>query len=373
MALDLSGPALLPPTGAVQNLDNPPNHNDGFVAGYTVCIFVTSVFVSLRLYAKFIFLKLPRVVDYLLFPLFGIYIAHCVFWLRMNGTTGNMVHMWNFRLGGLAPFYRNGFYGSVLYETVMMTIKPMILFEWTSIFAPSGLRNWFKWVAYTVSTINVLMYFIAIMIDSTSCHPRAAWWDLTIEGGHCINTKKLPIVTSTMNAIIDLIILLLPQNVIWRLHLSKGRKIGISLVFFVGVISVVAAVSRTVLGYTYENSDDVTYNFSRAGIFMLLEMTSAILVFTIPTTPKPMAHLAQQAGSSINRLMRSTGNGGSSGDGAFATGIAGPKADVYHNNGEPENSMPLTKIRPTKSQRAGGGVERDAESELELVMPEHLR
>jgi hypothetical protein len=63
MALELSAPAGMPPTGAVQNLDNPPNHNAGFVAGYTVCIVITTIFVSLRLYAKFVFLKLPRVVD----------------------------------------------------------------------------------------------------------------------------------------------------------------------------------------------------------------------------------------------------------------------------------------------------------------------
>ncbi|KAF2013464.1 hypothetical protein BU24DRAFT_314463, partial [Aaosphaeria arxii CBS 175.79] len=102
----LDMPAMAPPAGQTANLENPPNHNGAVVAVYTVCITIVTIFVALRVYAKFIFLRNSRIVDYLLVPTFGIFIAHCVFWLKMNSTTGQFVHMWNFRVGGLAPFYR---------------------------------------------------------------------------------------------------------------------------------------------------------------------------------------------------------------------------------------------------------------------------
>ncbi|TAQ89054.1 hypothetical protein B7494_g2623 [Chlorociboria aeruginascens] len=62
-SLDLSAAALDPPPGAVQDLDNPPNGNSTVVAVYTVCMVIATIFVALRLYAKFIFLKAPRIQD----------------------------------------------------------------------------------------------------------------------------------------------------------------------------------------------------------------------------------------------------------------------------------------------------------------------
>ncbi|KAI0889004.1 uncharacterized protein GGS22DRAFT_65983 [Annulohypoxylon maeteangense] len=340
--LDL--PAMDPPPGEVQDLNNPPNKNDVVVAVYTVCIIIVTAFVAMRLYAKFVFLKASRIEDYLLVPTFGIFIAHCVYWIKMNGTTGNFVHTWNFRVRDLAPFYENGFYGLMFYETVMMTIKPLILLEWIHIFILAGPRTAFKWTCYILGTINVLMYFIAIMIDAGSCRPRAYWWDKTIEGGTCINTIKLPIVTGTINAIIDLFILLLPQGIIWRLQMSSNKRIGVSLVFAVGVISVAAAITRTVLGYIYAESDDVAYNFSQAGVFCLVEMTAAILVFTAPTVPKPTTHLAKQATSSIDRLLRSNRSG------SFATGSVGSKSNIYQHIDEHGNEVHLVKLRSAKSK-----------------------
>lgn len=61
--IDLNAAALDPPPGVEQNLDNPPNHNNAIIAVYTVSIFFTTIFVGIRLYAKFIFLKAPRLED----------------------------------------------------------------------------------------------------------------------------------------------------------------------------------------------------------------------------------------------------------------------------------------------------------------------
>jgi hypothetical protein len=91
----------------------------------------------------------------------------------------------------------------------MMTIKPLILVEWAHIFASAGTRNVFKWRCYIVAAINILMYLVAIMIDAVSCTPREYWWDRSIPGGHCANTRQLPIVTGVLNVVINLIILVL--------------------------------------------------------------------------------------------------------------------------------------------------------------------
>ncbi|GAP87777.2 putative ribosomal protein L36e [Rosellinia necatrix] len=281
----------------------------------------------------------------------------------MIHTTGHFVHQWNFRVGGLAPFYRNGFYATILYEAVMLAIKPMILLEWIRIFASAGPRTAFNWTCYILAAINILLYLGSILTDAVSCTPREYWWDRTIEG-HCANTRDLPIVTGVLNAVIDLFILLLPQGIIWRLQMSRRKRLGVSLVFFVGIISVAAAITRTVLSFTYAESYDVTYNFSLAGTFTLVEMTFAIVVFAAPTVPKPTAYLVKQAGSSIDRLIKSNRSGVAS----FATGADNSKVNAYHSINERDPAVHLMKLRSSRSK----GSERPstgADSELELALP----
>ncbi|TGJ87739.1 hypothetical protein E0Z10_g1066 [Xylaria hypoxylon] len=364
--IDLNAPALDAPPGVKAEFDNPPNHNGAVIAIYTVSIFLTTVFVLIRLYAKFHFLKAPRLEDYLLIPTFGVYLAHCVFWLMMIHTTGHFVHIWNFRIGGLAPFYRNGFYATILYESIMLAIKPMILLEWMRIFASAGPRTAFNWTCYIVAAINILLYLGSILTDSVSCHPREYWWDQTIVGGHCADTKKLPIVTGTLNAIIDLFILLLPQGIIWRLQMSTRKRLGVSIVFLVGTISVAAAITRTVLSFSYADSDDVTYNFSLAGTFTLIEMTAAIIVFAAPTVPKPTYHLVKVAGSSVGRLIGSN----RSGSGTYASKTTASKPNAYYSIHEQgKDSAVMMKLRSSRS-KGSGRPSTGQDSELELALPE---
>ncbi|KAI0408573.1 hypothetical protein F4802DRAFT_547982 [Xylaria palmicola] len=361
--IDLNAPALEPPPGVQQNLDNPPNHNAATIAIYTIAITLTTLFVFIRLYAKFIYLKAPRLEDYLLIPLFGVYLGHCGFWLEMTHLTGHFVHQWNFRVGGLAPFYRNGFYATILYEAVMLAIKPMILFEWIRIFASAGPRTAFNWTCYVLATINILLYTGSILTDAASCMPREYWWDRTIKG-HCADTRNLPIVTGVLNAVIDLFILLLPQAIIWKLNMSRRKRWGVSLVFFVGTISVAAAITRTVLSFTYATSYDVTFNFSLAGTFTLIEMTFAIIVFAAPTVPKPTAYLVKQAGSSIDRLIKSNRSGAAS----IASSTTQSKINGYQSASEQNPSMALRKLRFSKSKgsmRPSTG----AGSQVELALP----
>ncbi|GAW22250.1 hypothetical protein ANO14919_117860 [Xylariales sp. No.14919] len=360
----LDAPAIDPPPGVTANIDDPPNHNGAVIAIYTVSIFITTIFVLIRLYAKFVFLKAPRLEDYLLIPTFGVYLGHCVFWLMMIHTTGHFVHLWDFTVGGMAPYYRNGFYATILYEAVMLAIKPMILLEWMRIFASAGPRTAFDWTCYALATINILLYLGSILTDSVSCHPREYWWDRTIEG-YCADTRKLPIVTGVLNAVIDLFILLLPQGIIWRLQMSTRKRLGVSIVFLVGTISVGAAITRTVLSFTYAGSSDVTFNFSLAGTFTLIEMTAAIVVFAAPTVPKPTYHLVKVAGSSVGRLIGSN----RSGSGAYASDTAASKANAYHSiNDQGRNSVVMMKLR---SSRSKGSVRPStgADSEAELALP----
>jgi hypothetical protein len=129
------------------------------------------------------------------------------------------------------------------------------------------------------------------------------------------------------------------------------------------------------LSFVYSESADVTFNFSKAGIFILLEMTAAILVFTIPTAPKPLTYLAKQAGSSVSRLIRLHGSDRGSGGGEpYATGSENLRPNVYQDFNNRRN--PLAKPRSVKKQwsvRSSIPVDEEAEKEMGVVKPSTSR
>lgn len=117
----------------------------------------------------------------------------------------------------------------------MLVTKPAILVEWVRIFVPRGTRNFFYWACYAALLFNVLYYIAAIISVNLACTPYRAIWDISIKG-RCINSKALITSATAINLVSDIIILLLPQKIIWGLHISTKKKFGISVAFAIGVL-----------------------------------------------------------------------------------------------------------------------------------------
>lgn len=82
---------------------------------------------------------------------------------------------------------------------------------------------------------NIGLYTSAIIVVFAGCQPLQLFWNFWVPG-HCIDRKARDIANAAFNVVMDIIILLLPQPVIWKLHMTKTRKIGICVVFSVGVL-----------------------------------------------------------------------------------------------------------------------------------------
>ncbi len=114
-------------------------------------------------------------------------------------------------------------------------MKVSILRDWARIFVPRGTRNiTFSWICYGMIGINIVYYIAAVFVSSLSCSPHERIWDKTIPG-KCIDSKIVLICSASVNVLSDLLILLLPQKVIWDLRISKKKKIGLSFFFATGL------------------------------------------------------------------------------------------------------------------------------------------
>lgn len=54
--------------------------------------------------------------------------------------------------------------------------------------------------------------------------------------GTCIDTFSLLITASTINVLSDIVMLIIPLNSVWKLHMTKKQKYGLSVVFAVGTL-----------------------------------------------------------------------------------------------------------------------------------------
>ncbi len=66
------------------------------------------------------------------------------------------------------------------------------------------------------------------------CNPREKIWDKSVPGT-CVDLPLLLIISGISNTVTDMIILVIPVKAVWNLQLVQKKKIGIILVFTIGL------------------------------------------------------------------------------------------------------------------------------------------
>ncbi|KAH8728259.1 hypothetical protein GQ44DRAFT_724771 [Phaeosphaeriaceae sp. PMI808] len=110
---------------------------------------------------------------------------------------------------------------------------------------------------------------------------------------------KVKIASACVNFISDIVILLLPQKIIWGLHMSFSKKIGVAALFAAGLLGVHACnSSKALLTYSsasicagiwihstvkFATSDDIMWNAADMGMWSIAEMTAGFFVLCLPS------------------------------------------------------------------------------------------
>lgn len=126
----------------------------------------------------------------------------------------------------LAVLLADGF----LYSTAITFVKLSALLFYNRVF-----RNvvWFRWTLWATATLVLAWWLAFVLVAIFTCIPVEKQWDTKVPG-HCVSPASTYIGTATPNVLIDLIILLLPMPVLWRLQSSGRRKLALTAVFTLG-------------------------------------------------------------------------------------------------------------------------------------------
>lgn len=79
-------------------------------------------------------------------------------------------------------------------------------------------------------------YFITVFLEALLlCNPVEFNWDKTLEGT-CANVALAYLLAGITNLLIDVIIVILPMPMLWKVKIGFSKKIGISAMFGLGAL-----------------------------------------------------------------------------------------------------------------------------------------
>ncbi|KAF2184012.1 hypothetical protein K469DRAFT_710387 [Zopfia rhizophila CBS 207.26] len=292
----LKSPALAAPSGVVANFDNPRNSFSYAFPLFLLVFILSNVVFATRMYVQLRVIRKMQVEDYVLILGWVVYafawspVAIMICFLPVG------MHQWNIRM---EQFMRHMFlYNTslIMYAVVIIFIKVNILLQYVRIFAPTGTRNFTYWASHVLIWVNAVYYLLSIFLLIFICTPRTKLWDPTIQGGHCLDWPVISTFSNVVTLISDLMIWLLPQRVIFSLQLSRSRKIGLSLLFTIGIFACISASVR--LHYHFEllrDRSDTTFLLSRICFCGTTELTAGFLVACMTAAPMMFNHIRKQS------------------------------------------------------------------------------
>lgn len=111
--------------------------------------------------------------------------------------------------------------------------KLAILAMFLRIFTHGFYRN----TAMIIAAILVASLVANTLVSLSSCKPMAYFWDKSTPNGYCpVDLGKFYIWATFPNIVTDVMMLILPQPMVWKLHTSRSVKLGLSVTFFTGSV-----------------------------------------------------------------------------------------------------------------------------------------
>ncbi|KAI0198734.1 hypothetical protein F4808DRAFT_249411 [Astrocystis sublimbata] len=209
------------------------------------------------------------------------YIVHHYNAWQVSIYPGLGVHQWQFNPELAKASNYNFKIGSIFFGLNIVFLKIAILMDWLYVFVPAGTRNGLFWILQTLIWGNAVFYFIGTFIEAFQCPPQ------DVGTSRCnIDVAKYNVASGVINVVSDLTILIAPHWVIWKLNLSRARKIGVSVLFLVGALATGSAIGRVIAVTNAYATGDILYHSVEINLWAMAEQTFGYLVIGIPALPK---------------------------------------------------------------------------------------
>ncbi|KAF2869202.1 hypothetical protein BDV95DRAFT_578592 [Massariosphaeria phaeospora] len=102
----------------------------------------------------------------------------------------------------------------------------------------------YRIMSYMTGSVVILNWLAELLLSSTVCKPFSAQWNPAIMRAHCGDLSAMYTYITVPSILTDVVMLVLPLSVVWKLQVSVATKIGLVATFLIGSAGLIAAVLR---------------------------------------------------------------------------------------------------------------------------------
>lgn len=139
------------------------------------------------------------------------------------------LHVWNVNPANAIPLLQIYWVSQQLYALVQLTIQISILALYARVFP----TRWFRIAVRVGITTFIVQDAIYIAMVIFRCSPMDAIWDVRVTG-RCLDLNRIGFSGAILHIVEHFILLVLPLYELWKLNLSRRKKIQLCLVFTLG-------------------------------------------------------------------------------------------------------------------------------------------
>lgn len=88
-----------------------------------------------------------------------------------------------------------------------------------------------------VATLQCVWGLLCIILLNMQCRPHEAIWKFYLPS-KCYSLPDVMLTSACVQVASDIIMFVLPQRIIWHLQMTWQKKLGISVIFGAGILSV---------------------------------------------------------------------------------------------------------------------------------------
>lgn len=174
----------------------------------------------------------------------------------------------------------------IFYKLTINLTKLSILFLYLRIFS----QRWFRLTCYAC-IILVAGYAIAsILVTIFQCTPVARVFDKKLPGT-CINITAFWYANAIYNILTDLVILASVPGVVWSLSLSTRQRMGLTMVFGLGIFVFATSILRTTTLDPASKALDTTFGTLKSTMWTTIEANTAVVCACLPMIRTPIQKL----------------------------------------------------------------------------------
>ena len=115
--------------------------------------------------------------------------------------------------------------------SIALSILAILLF-YSRIFP----TKWMRMAVYITSAWNTVWTISTVLVTIFACGPVERIWNPERYGGHCIDQSVFYFTRSLISTLTNLVVLLLPLPIVWKLQVSTSRKLGLTISFSIGAL-----------------------------------------------------------------------------------------------------------------------------------------